>query len=54
MRALAHKWVKIILAMQRTGCPYVEAVFVDTQQSYLLKQQALAALNETFCPLYLT
>ena len=54
LRALAHKWVKIILAMQRTGCPYVEAVFVDSQQSYLLKQQALAALDETLCPLRLT
>ena len=48
LRALAHKWVKIILAMQRTDCPYIEAVFVDSQQSYLLKQQALEALAETF------
>ena len=38
LRALAHKWVKIILAMQRTGSPYIEAVFIDSQQRYLLKQ----------------
>jgi len=37
LRALAHKWVKILLAMQRTGSPYIEAVFVESQQRYLSK-----------------
>jgi len=46
LRALAHKWLKIILAMQRAGTRYIEAVFVESQQRYLLKQHALSALNE--------
>jgi transposase len=37
LRALAHKWVKILLALQRTGLPYNEAVFRNSQRRYLLK-----------------
>ena len=35
VRALAHKWVKIILAMKRTGCRYDENTFVQSRQCYL-------------------
>lgn len=34
VRALAHKWLKIILAMRRTGTPYNEAVFLHSQKRY--------------------
>jgi len=37
LRALAHKWVKIILALQRTGQLYNEAVFRNSQRRDLLK-----------------
>jgi transposase len=37
LRALAHKWLKIILAMQRTGMRYDEAKFIHSQERYLLK-----------------
>jgi len=40
LRALAHKWLKIILAMWRTGTPYNEAVFRASQERYLLKKTA--------------
>jgi hypothetical protein len=36
VRALAHKWVKIILAMLRTNTPYDEAVFLNSRRRYLL------------------
>jgi transposase len=36
LRALAHKWVKIILAMLRTNTPYDEAVFLTSRRRYLL------------------
>ena len=35
LRALAHKWLKIILAIRRTGTPYNEAVFVHSQHRRL-------------------
>lgn len=35
LRALAHKWVKILLAMRRTGAPYDESIFVNSQRRYL-------------------
>jgi transposase len=35
LRALAHKWLKIILAMRRTGTPYNEAVFINSQRRHL-------------------
>ncbi len=38
LRASAHKWLKIILAMQRNNARYIEAVFVESQQRYLSKQ----------------
>jgi transposase len=37
LRALAHKWLKILLAMQRTGKAYDETIFVNSQKRYLLK-----------------
>jgi len=37
LRALAHKWLKIILAMRRTGTRYNEQTFVNSQRKYLLK-----------------
>ncbi len=48
LRALAHKWLKIILAMQRTSSPYIEALFVESQQRYLSKQHALPISHTTF------
>lgn len=36
LRALAHKWLKIILAMQRSGQRYDESRFTHSQKSYLL------------------
>ncbi len=37
VRALAHKWLKIILAMWRTSTCYNEAVFLEDRQRHLLK-----------------
>jgi hypothetical protein len=34
LRELAHKWVKIILALQRTGQAYEEHVFVNSQRKH--------------------
>lgn len=45
LRALAHKWVKVLLAMKRTGTPYDESVFVNSQRRYLLKIPLLATTN---------
>ncbi len=39
VRALAHKWVKIILAMLRTNTPYDEAVFLNSRHRYLLNSR---------------
>jgi transposase len=41
LRALAHKWLKIILAMKRTGARYEEARFTHSQRRYLLKADNL-------------
>ena len=41
VRALAHKWLKIILAMKRSGTPYNEAVFTEARRRYLLKTPLL-------------
>lgn len=41
LRALAHKWLKILLAMWRTGTPYNESVFRQSQKRYLLKKALL-------------
>lgn len=35
LRALAHKWLKIILAMRRTGTPYDETLFIHSQRRRL-------------------
>jgi hypothetical protein len=40
LRALAHKWLKIILAMWRSGASYHEAVFLGSRQRYLSKNAA--------------
>lgn len=37
IRALAHRWLKIILALQRTGRPYEESIFVNSQRKHQLK-----------------
>ena len=37
LRALAHKWLKIILAMQRTGKSYDERIFINSRQKHLVK-----------------
>jgi transposase len=37
LRALAHKWLKIILAMRRNDTVYNESIFSNSQRRYLLK-----------------
>jgi len=37
LRVIAHKWIKIILAMKRSGQPYNEAIFTNSQSRHLLK-----------------
>lgn len=44
VRALAHKWLKIIFAMLRNKTLYDENVFVDSQRRYLLKKQQLTGV----------
>ncbi|TAL08546.1 MAG: hypothetical protein EPO02_12600, partial [Nitrospirae bacterium] len=46
LRALAHKWLKIILAMQRTGMRYDEAKFIHSRERYLLN--AVPAKAQTY------
>jgi len=41
VRALAHKWLKIILALKRTGRAYEEQVFLNSRQRYLSKSLAI-------------
>jgi hypothetical protein len=43
LRALAHRWVKILLAMQRTASRYNEAVYVGDQRRHLRKSPFLKA-----------
>ena len=50
LRALAHKWLKIILAMQRNNAPYIEAVFLESQQRYLSKQPPHQTLIQLLSP----
>lgn len=45
LRALAHKWLKIILAMRRTGTRYNEQTFINRQWRYLLKIPMLTTKN---------
>ncbi len=48
VRALAHKWLKIIFAMWRTQTLYDENMFVGSQRRYLLKKQKLLKANAFF------
>ncbi|HUW18950.1 MAG TPA: IS110 family transposase [Sedimentisphaerales bacterium] len=48
LRALAHKWLKIILAMRRTGTLYNEQTFTNSQRRYLLKVPILTTKNSNF------
>ena len=48
LRALAHKWLKIILAMRRTGTLYNEQTFTNSQRRYLLKIPMLTTKNSNF------
>ena len=48
IRALAHKWVKIILAMKRSGTRYDEARFTHSQRRYLLKGAELRTITPAF------
>lgn len=48
LRALAHKWLKILLAMWRTGTSYNEAVFRQSQERYLLKKALLVTQPLSF------
>ena len=36
VRSLAHKWLKILLAMKRTGSHYDESIFLDSKRRYML------------------
>lgn len=48
LRALGHKWVKILLAMQRTGTHYNEAIYQQDRQRYLLASKPVTVTNTTF------
>ena len=37
LRALAHRWLKILLAMRQSGSLYDEDIFLNSQRRYLLK-----------------
>lgn len=39
LRALAHRWLKILLAMRQSGSLYNEDIFLNSQRRYLLKRQ---------------
>ena len=43
VRALAHKWVKIIERIKRTNSRYVEAVYVASQERYDAEKRAREA-----------
>jgi len=45
LRALAHKWLKIILALKRQAIPYCEATFVNSQRRFLLQTAAASSLK---------
>ncbi len=48
LRALAHKWLKILLAMQRNATPYNEAVFLNSRRAYLLKTPEIRTSAKAF------
>jgi transposase len=43
LRVIAQKWLKIILAMKRTGARYDESIFTHSQKRYLSNAAARAA-----------
>lgn len=45
LRALAHRWLKILLAMRQSGSPYNEDIFLNSQRRYLLKTPMLKTLK---------
>ncbi len=45
LRALAHRWLKILLAMRQSGSLYNEDIFVNSQRRYLLKIPPLRISN---------
>jgi len=45
LRELAHKWVKIILALQRTGQPYDEDTFVNSQRKHRLTTLSVTTVS---------
>lgn len=48
LRALAHKWLKILLAMQRDGSHYNEAVYQQARQRHALAAAALPPASPNF------
>lgn len=46
VRALAHKWLKIILAMKRSATPYNEATFTQSRHRYLSKTPLLQTVKQ--------
>ena len=48
LRALAHKWLKILLAMRKSSARYDERIFVNSQQRYLLKTPMVTTTNSDF------
>lgn len=45
LRALAHRWLKILLAMRRSGSLYNEDIFLNSQRRYLSKSPMLRTLK---------
>ena len=45
LRALAHRWLKILLAMRQSGSLYDENLFLNSQRRYLLKTPILKILK---------
>ncbi len=43
LRALAHKWLKILLALHRTGARYDEGIYRHSCERYLLKAKPALA-----------
>jgi hypothetical protein len=40
LRALAHKWLKILLAMRRTGAPYDEELFLNGRRQHAAQRNS--------------
>jgi transposase len=54
LRALAHKWLKIILALQRTARPYDERLFLNHRCQHLLTSSSRKVLTSCFSQKRLT